>query len=123
MILENFYKIENESVDKEKVNYTYEIHINSNHDIFKGHFPSNPVMPGVCMMQIIKEISQSILGQKLFMEKCSNVKFLALINPNENPVLTLELKVIKVDGKVKVRNTTRFGDTVALRFSAQYIPV
>ena len=120
MILENFYTITNKSIDENQENYTFEIHVNSKHDIFKGHFPGNPVMPGVCMMQIIKEITQSIVGQKLFMEKCSNVKFLALINPDENPVLTLELKIMELDGKVKVRNTTKFEDTVALRLSAQY---
>ena len=120
MILENFYTIENKIVDKDKINYSFEIKINNKHDIFKGHFPGNPVMPGVCMMQIIKEITQSIVGQKLFMEKCSNVKFLALINPDTNPILTLELKIIELDGIIKVRNTTKFDDTVALRLSAQY---
>ena len=120
MILENFYTIESKSVDKNMENYSYEIYVNSEHDIFKGHFPGNPVMPGVCMMQIIKEISQTITGQKLFMEKCSNVKFLALINPETNPKLTVDLKIMEQDGKVKVRNTTKFEDTVALRLSAQY---
>jgi len=120
MILENFYTIENKSVDENMENYSYEIYINSEHDIFKGHFPGNPVMPGVCMMQIIKEISQTITGQKLFMEKCSNVKFLALINPETNPKLTVDLKIMEQDGKVKVRNITKFEDTVALRLSAQY---
>lgn len=120
MILENFYTIENKIVDEDKVNYTFEIMINNKHNIFKGHFPGNPVMPGVCMMQIIKEITQSIVGQKLFMEKCSNVKFLALINPDTNPNLTLELKITQLEGIIKVRNTTKFDDTVALRLSAQY---
>ncbi len=120
MILEKFYTIENKSVDIDQVNYIFEIKVNNKHDIFKGHFPGNPVMPGVCMMQIIKEITQSIVGQKLFMEKCSNVKFLALINPDTNPNLTLELKITQLEGIIKVRNTTKFDDTVALRLSAQY---
>ncbi len=120
MLLKNFYTIEKKTTDEDKVNYTFKIKVNSKHDIFNGHFPGNPVMPGVCMMQIIKEITQSISGQKLFMEKCSNVKFLALINPETNPNLTLELKITEQDGKVKVRNTTKFDDTIALRLSAQY---
>lgn len=120
MILEKLYTIENKSVDIDQVNYIFEIKVNNKHDIFKGHFPGNPVMPGVCMMQIIKEITQSIVGQKLFMERCSNVKFLALINPDINPNLNLEFKITELDGKVKVRNTTKFDDTVALRLSAQY---
>lgn len=120
MILEDFYTIVNKVVKEDKINYTFDIQVNNKHEIFRGHFPGNPVMPGVCMMQIIKDMTETVVGHKLFMEKCSNVKFLALINPDTNPLLHLELKIIEEEGKVKVRNTTRFEDTVALRFSAQY---
>jgi len=120
MILENFYTIKSKQISEDQTNYAFEIIINSKHDIFKGHFPDNPVMPGVCMMQIIKEITESVIGKKLFMEKCSNVKFLAIINPDKTPKLTLELQITKIDSKVKVKNTTKFGDTVALKLSAQY---
>lgn len=120
MILENFYTIKSKQVSEDHINYTFEIIINNKHDIFKGHFPDNPVMPGVCMMQIIKEITESTVGEKLFMEKCSNVKFLAIINPDKNPELTLELQITKIDSKVKVKNTTKFENTVALKLSAQY---
>lgn len=120
MILENFYTIKSKQISEDQVNHAFEIIINNKHDIFKGHFPDNPVMPGVCMMQIIKEITESVIGKKLFMEKCSNVKFLAIINPDKTPKLTLELQIIKIDSKVKVKNTTKFGDTVALKLSAQY---
>lgn len=120
MILENFYTIKSKQISEDQINYTFEIIINNKHDIFRGHFPDNPVMPGVCMIQIIKEITESVIGKKLFMEKCSNVKFLAIINPDKTPKLTLELQITKIDSKVKVKNTTKFEDTVALKLSAQY---
>ena len=120
MILENFYTIKSNQISEDKINHIFEIEVNNKHVIFKGHFPDNPVMPGVCMMQIIKEITESIVGKKLFMEKCSNVKFLAIINPDKTPELTLELQIIKTDSKVKVKNTTKFENTVALKLSAQY---
>ncbi|NOQ91690.1 MAG: 3-hydroxyacyl-ACP dehydratase [Flavobacteriaceae bacterium] len=120
MILENFYTIKSKQISEDQINYTFEIIINNKHDIFRGHFPDNPVMPGVCMIQIIKEITESVIGKKLFMDKCSNVKFLAIINPDKTPKLTLELQITKIDSKVKVKNTTKFEDTVALKLSAQY---
>ena len=120
MILENFYTIKSNQISEDKINHIFEIEVNNKHVIFKGHFPDNPVMPGVCMMQIIKEITESIVGKKLFMEKCSNVKFLAIINPDKTPELTLELQIIETDSKVKVKNTTTFENTVALKLSAQY---
>ncbi|MCF6223044.1 MAG: 3-hydroxyacyl-ACP dehydratase [Flavobacteriaceae bacterium] len=120
MILENFYTINSKQISEDHINHLYEILINNKHDIFKGHFPDNPVMPGVCMMQIIKEITESVIGKKLFMEKCSNVKFLTIINPDKTPILTLDLQIIIIDSKVKVKNTTKFDNTIALKLSAQY---
>lgn len=120
MVLENFYKIKNREVSTDSITHSVEIDINKDHPIFDGHFPKNPIMPGVCMMQIIKDITEDIVDSKLFMEKCSNVKFLAIINPKINPLLNLELKVSNENGKVIVKNTTKFEETNALRLTAQY---
>jgi 3-hydroxyacyl-[acyl-carrier-protein] dehydratase len=120
MILKNFYEIINKEKSKDEDIFTIEIEINKDHPIFEGHFPNNPVMPGVCMMQIIKEFTEEIVGSKLFMEKCSNVKFMAVINPNINSILNLRIEVLNVDSKVLVKNTTKFDETLALKLTAQY---
>jgi len=118
MLLKELYKITSFSSNDTDVLVT--IHINKEHEIFKGHFPNNPVMPGVCMIQIIKELVQQVLNVELFMEKSSNIKFMALINPEVNPILDFELKIIKEDGLIKVKNSTKFDDTLALKFNGTY---
>lgn len=118
MLIENLYTIK--SLKTDALNSKASIFINKEHDIFKGHFPSNPVMPGVCMIQIIKELSEKVLGVTLFMEKASNIKFMALINPEETPNLELEITIVKVDDVYKIKSGTRFGDTVALKFSGVF---
>ncbi len=120
MILKNFYNIESKTESKNQNEFSLDIKINKNHDIFKGHFPNNPVMPGVCMMQIIKEITEDIVDSKLFMQKCTNVKFMALINPEVNYRLNLELIISQENEIIKVKNKTKFEDTLALKMSAQY---
>lgn len=120
MVLKEFYKIRSKNLLDDSETYSLEIEINKDHPIFDGHFPDNPVMPGVCMMQIIKEITESIVGAKLFMEKCSNVKFMAIINPKINSLLHVEIRVIHENSKVLVKNTTKFDETVALKLNAQY---
>ena len=120
MVLENFYTIENKEVVKEN-SYSFNIAINSKHQIFEGHFPDNPIMPGVCMMQITKDIVEDITNSKLFMKKCSNVKFMAIINPEINKNLNLKIDISKDEnGDIKVKNSTKFDDTVALKLSAVY---
>jgi len=121
MILENFYKIEAKNTIEENKIYSFDITINDKHAIFKGHFPSNPIMPGVCMMQITKDIAEDLTASKLFMKKCSNVKFMAIINPEVNKDLNLQITISEDEnGNVKIKNITKFEDTVALKLSAIY---
>lgn len=118
-ILTDFYTLE--SYDKaENASYTAYIHLNKDHDIFKGHFPGNPVTPGVCMMQIVKELTEEFTGSKLFLKTASNVKFMAIINPFETPDLKLQLDITENEEDVKVKNITSFGETIALKMSVSY---
>ena len=120
MLLQDFYSVDTlNSVSEGK--YIASITLNKHHAIFKGHFPGNPVTPGVCMMQIIKEITESILKVSLTMVSTSNVKFMALINPEVNAKLTLDLEIFENEAsEVKVKNTTSFDETVALKLSNTY---
>ncbi|MFP9115973.1 3-hydroxyacyl-ACP dehydratase [Flavobacterium sp. RHBU_3] len=120
MLLKDFYKI-NALTNTDGDKYVANININKDHDVFKGHFPGNPVTPGVCMLQIIKEITTQVVGKELTMISASNIKFMALINPEVNPDLRLELEIAQTeDNKVKVKNTTLFDETVALKLSCIY---
>ncbi|OHT46454.1 MULTISPECIES: 3-hydroxyacyl-ACP dehydratase [Flavobacterium] len=120
MVLKDFYKVLSEEKTGDS-KYTISILINEKHDVFKGHFPGNPIMPGVCMIQIIKELTESITKSTLIMQTLSNVKFMALINPEVNPELRLELDIVTTEEDlVKVKNTTYFNDTVALKLSNVY---
>ncbi|MDO5608175.1 MAG: 3-hydroxyacyl-ACP dehydratase [Capnocytophaga sp.] len=120
-LLTDFYHVLKLSSTKEN---TYEaiIRLNADHAIFKGHFPNNPVTPGVCMMQIIKDLTEDIFQVPLFMKSSSNVKFMALINPETSPELRLELDYSgSTDSELKVKNTTSFGDTTALKLTSVYV--
>ena len=73
------------------------------------------------MMQIIKELSEQITESSLLMHSISNVKFMALINPFVTPELRLELEIIYAENQlIKVKNTTYFNNTVALKLGSVY---
>ncbi|PTT73266.1 MULTISPECIES: 3-hydroxyacyl-ACP dehydratase [unclassified Chryseobacterium] len=118
-ILTDFYTLQ--SYEKtENGSFTAQISLNKDHDIFKGHFPGNPVTPGVCMMQIVKELAEEFTGSSLFLKTALNVKFMAIINPFETPDLKIQLDITENEGDVKVKNTTSFGETIALKMSVNY---
>ncbi|RKN82407.1 3-hydroxyacyl-ACP dehydratase [Ulvibacterium marinum] len=118
MLIEGLYVIKDYKYDQGTANVT--IHLNKEHPIFKGHFPGNPVMPGVCMIQIIKELTEKATGEQLFLKVSSNIKFMAIINPEENDTLQLTLNISINEREVKVKNTTTFQDTLALKLSATF---
>lgn len=72
--------------------YMVVISLDSKHDIFNGHFPGNPILPGVCQVEIVREVAETICGSKLMLVQASLVKYLSLINPVSEPVLQLQLK-------------------------------
>ena len=63
MLLGNFFTIINKEITDNSA--TLLISINAAHPIFEGHFPGQPVVPGVCMIQMIKEMMESIEGKPL----------------------------------------------------------
>ena len=58
-LLPNFYKV----THSEHINETdrvVQVMLNPQHPIYNGHFPQQPVVPGVCMLQMIKECIEKI---------------------------------------------------------------
>ncbi|HRO41490.1 MAG TPA: 3-hydroxyacyl-ACP dehydratase [Flavipsychrobacter sp.] len=68
------------------------ITFNKAHKIFEGHFPQQPVVPGVCTIQIAKELLEQQLNKKLFLRSTGQVKFLQLITPDINPDVFINWK-------------------------------
>lgn len=117
-ILNDFYAVT--SHEKTEKVFKANITLNKDHQIFQGHFPGNPVTPGVCMMQIVKDLTEEFTNSKLFLKSASNVKFMAIINPFETPDLVLELDINENEDEIKVKSTTTFGETIALKLSVTY---
>lgn len=118
-LLHDFYTLE--TLQNTAPNtYCALITLNAEHPIFKGHFPDNPVTPGVCMLHIVKMLTQQITGYQLFLTQTSQVKFAALINPLLQPQLTLTLTIQSTSTTVEVKNITTFSDVVALKLTNSY---
>jgi len=106
MLIKEFYKIANLSSDDSGIIAT--IKLNPDHEVYKGHFPTQPVVPGVIQLQIIKEILEEVLEAKLFMGKVTQVKYLIPITPTENPELTFTITNKKTDSN-NLKSTVSIG--------------
>lgn len=112
MLLNDFFKI-TDIQNGEK--YIVSIEMNPKHDIYNGHFPGNPITPGVCLTQMVKETVEHITKKKLQMLTGDNLKFTAILNPevNANVIMSLSIKtkepgVLQADSIISAESTNFF---------------
>ena len=108
MLQGDFFTISNIEITGFDINAT--LVINATHKIFNGHFPGQPVVPGVCMMQMMKEIMEQVTGKKMDLIKSSEMKFLAIINPLENNHIQATLKYAPDENGKLIVSATLFKD-------------
>ena len=98
------------------------IEINPRHRIFEGHFPGQPVVPGVCMMEMVKEITETATGKDIFLHKADNVKFLSVIDPGVNNQVQAQIKYASNENdSIKFEATLFKEDIVYLKFKGEYV--
>jgi 3-hydroxyacyl-[acyl-carrier-protein] dehydratase len=80
------------SLNGETPSFSALLTVNAQHRIFEGHFPGQPVVPGVCLMQIVQEVAAMALGvAALRLVRADQIKFISLIDPRT--VRKLEIKL------------------------------
>jgi 3-hydroxyacyl-[acyl-carrier-protein] dehydratase len=92
LLSDNFFSIL--SVDQEaeaQGKVIAKIELNPDHQVYSGHFPGNPVVPGVCIIQMIKEVVAHHLKRELTLVRADEAKFLNIVNPHINPSLQFEI--------------------------------
>ena len=92
VLLTSFYEIKKQSI-KDDVFIT-KLVFNENHSVYSGHFPKNPITPGVCLIQTAKELLESFLKKSLRINKILTIKFLKLVIPNNTKELEYSIRLL-----------------------------
>ena len=122
MLQGDFFTITSIDTDNNAVNAVLEI--NAAHRIFEGHFPGQPVVPGVCMMQMVKEVMERVIGHTTRLVKADHLKFLSMINPRENTTIKAQLKYTRADhGDIQVTGSLLNNTATCLKFAGVLVPV
>jgi 3-hydroxyacyl-[acyl-carrier-protein] dehydratase len=97
MLLNKLYKITSLNANADGSGFMADIELDPNHPLFEGHFPGNPILPGVCTVQIIRELLEQSVQKSLRMTKAGNIKYLGFVNPVTMPLLTFQLQIKLAD--------------------------
>lgn len=120
MLLNNFFYIDQMQTEDNQI--VSDIRINTDHEILKGHFPGQPVVPGVCMIEMLKEVLGQAFGQRFQMKSASMIKFLTMFAP---PAFDRARFFIQTNGNEQsvwqVNATLQFEEHIFLKFKGVFI--
>lgn len=112
------------SFKSENENLEATIIFDEKHPVFAGHFPGNPIVPGVIQIQIIKDLFEKGMGQKLLLVQAKNIKFINIISPLKNPGAEIKISFQKNDDQTYTVHASVYSETTTfMKFSGIYKPV
>jgi 3-hydroxyacyl-[acyl-carrier-protein] dehydratase len=95
--------------------------VTANEPYFQGHFPGNPVMPGVLIIEALgqtggvlmsKSLNADVTGKTIFFASVENCRFRAPVRPGD--VMRMHVDVLKHRGEVfKFRGQALVNEKVA----------
>jgi 3-hydroxyacyl-[acyl-carrier-protein] dehydratase len=68
------------------------VRIKANHPVFDGHFPGQPITPGVALIEIIRQVLSYVLNKKLMLTEAREIKFIAAVIPAEMKEIELSVE-------------------------------
>lgn len=116
----NLYTIARKQLEEGFSGSLYELELIPTSVIYQAHFPGEPITPGVCIVQMGKELVEDALQQELHISYVKNVKFLSILTPTQSAAATFLLQKItsSEDGKeVKAQIVVTSGDETKAKLS------
>jgi len=122
MLFKDLYIKEEKLLNNNGSTITTKVKLNKDHPIYNGHFPNNPITPGVIIIQIIKEIVEEYLDDLFFLKKIINVKYISPINPTIHNLLIIEIYIQKEKDSIIVKSLIKFNNLdTAVKFRGVFI--
>lgn len=119
MLKGSFYNISVQEISAGKMEAALGFDVS--HAIFGGHFPGQPVVPGVCMLQIVTELVEELAGSPVTLKNGQDLKFLHVIDPRIHTRVLAEIQLQPAaGGETGVQARFFSGDTVFFKFRGLY---
>lgn len=65
------------------------LHLCETHPVYEGHFPGQPVCPGVMTMQMVRECASRLEGKPLHWKGVKSCRFTGMLYPGNNVTLVM----------------------------------
>lgn len=102
--------------------WSSEISINKNSLVFEGHFPGQPVLPGVFMLEIIASFLSEITGGSRKLIEGENIKFLSVLDPRADAEITASMSFTVSEERIyNVKSELSGNGKTFLKFKGKFL--
>jgi len=100
---------------------SFKLRLEATHPIYQGHFPDNPITPGVCSLEMMTELVAAHFDGMEQPTGVDSIKFLNFVNPLRCPEVKVELKINRLEeGGCRVHGALWAAGKAAVKMVARY---
>ena len=118
MLIKDYYTIENVLKQDDGI-VRFDICLNADCPVYEGHFPGEPVSPGVCNIQMIKECAEQVAGKSLFLNNLQQCRLTTLVTPLAHPQVEVKILLEEKGEAYKLKATIGKGEETYLDLKAE----
>lgn len=122
MIPEHFYTLfKTEEISPSQA-YIFTVILNADHPLYEGHFPQQPIVPGVLMIALVKDLLEIQLQKKLQLAKARNIKYLNILIPTKDQQVAVELQIdLSNPESILAMGSIKHLETVYCKYKLEFI--
>jgi 3-hydroxyacyl-[acyl-carrier-protein] dehydratase len=118
MLENSFYTVE--KTESTQNTYRVGVVLNASHEIYKNHFPENPITPGVCLLQMALELLNAKFKRRLRLVQAKSIKFLKVIDPLESPRIEFFIQYKTENDLIYADISIVVGENVCTKINGTY---
>ena len=117
-LINDFFEVLETSVSE--VGFITTIELNPGHIVYSGHFPGNPITPGVVQLQIVHELLEKYFGKNLKLISMRQCKFLKILNPDETSQIVVHIDFNGIDEFLHIKARGENGINIFFKLTSVY---
>lgn len=104
--------------------FSSEVSMDPEHPVFKAHFPGKPVLPGVVMLRLFREMIVRTSGIEMELSAGGNLKFIKTVVPGVHPFMEIHFRITEDSGEYRLSGHLIYGEeTVVKMEQLHYKPI
>lgn len=118
--INDLFSVTGQNLEASSGNFT--LQLNASHPVYLGHFPGNPITPGVCSLEMLKELIEVNFPWCGQLAEVKTIKFLNFISPLATPEITADLQIVETSSGIwRVRGILSADRKPVVKAVMQYV--